>query len=249
VNRLSGTVSRRDVLRSLAAAGLLAASAGTLSACGTGRHGLAADSAADSAANSAGAASAAASGPVPVPTPGTVVMIIRHGEKPDGSHKGIGPDGQKDKAALTEAGHARADRLVGLFDPAPGALRPGLVRPSALYAANATTGGEGERTRETLAPLAARLGIPVNTTFGKGQESALVAQVLARPAPTLICWQHGEIPAIVAAFGHLSPTPPYKWPGKRFDMVWTLTASATGWTFAQVPELVMPSDRTTVIAD
>jgi hypothetical protein len=219
-------IGRRAVLRAIASGLLLAASTAALSACGRGRDSVVA--------------------PRPA-APGTLVMIIRHGEKPDGSDKGIGPDGKTDKASLTARGYARAARLADLFAPdgAPG--RQGLRRPVRLYAANANDEGEGKRTRETIAPLAARLGLAVNTSFGKGQESELVESVLAGPGPTLICWQHGEIPAIATAFGRVTPTPPSGWPGDRFDVIWTLTASASGWFFAQIPELIMPGDRAKTI--
>jgi hypothetical protein len=90
----------------------------------------------------------------------------------------------------------------------------------------------------------------VDTTFGKGQEDALVAKVVSEPGPTLICWQHGEIPAIAEAFGAVgpvTPAPPSAWPGMRYDVIWTLTATATGWTFGQQPELLLPGDENSVI--
>lgn len=49
--------------------------------------------------------------------PAGIVMIIRHGEKPHGSQRGIDPSGKRDKASLTPAGYARAQRLVDLFAP------------------------------------------------------------------------------------------------------------------------------------
>lgn len=233
---LRSSLTRRATLRAIATGSVLVTSTVVLSACGAGRDTFVGGS--------------APATPTPrTPAPGTLVMIIRHGEKPDDSHKGIGPDGKKDKASLTEQGYARAARLADLFGPTQGPLRPGLRRPTQLYAADATTEGEGKRTRETITPLATRLGLPVNTSFGKGQEDALVASVLSQPGPTLICWQHGEIPAIAAAFGRAVPAPPGHWPGHRFDMVWTLTSSPAGWSFAQVPELIMPGDKADPIGD
>jgi hypothetical protein len=32
-------------------------------------------------------------------------------------------------------------------------------------------------------------------------------------------------------------------------MVWTLTSSPAGWSFAQVPELIMPGDKADPIGD
>jgi broad specificity phosphatase PhoE len=179
--------------------------------------------------------------------PGTLVMIIRHGEKPDASHPGVDADGNPDDSSLTEVGWTRAHRLVDLFDPPQTPPRPGLGRPTAIYAASANDNGDGTRTRETVKPLADKLGIPVNTDFGKGDENALVEDVTAQPGPTLISWQHGEIPTIAAAFPSVTPTPPSQWPDNRFDVIWTLTKTADGWHFAQMPELALPQDQTSVI--
>jgi len=179
--------------------------------------------------------------------PGTLVMVIRHGEKPDGSHPGVDAQGKKDDSSLTETGWERANRLVGLFDPVPGPPRPGLATPKVIYAAGANDAGEGLRPRETVMPLVARLGVTTNTEYGAGEEKKLVEQVITQPGPTLISWQHSGIPDIARAFPSVTPKPPSDWPDDRFDLVWTFTRTADGWRFAQVPELVMPGDQDTVI--
>jgi len=179
-------------------------------------------------------------------------MIIRHGEKPDKSSPLPGVDINGNPAgtgSLTEIGWSRARRLVDVFDPQGRSPRPGLARPVSIYAAGANEGGSGERARETITPLAQRLRIAVDTSFGKGDEDALASKLTAQPGPTLICWQHGEIPAIVEAFGSVSPTPPATWPNDRFDEIWTLTATAHGWSFAQIPEMVLPGDQSQPISD
>ena len=174
-------------------------------------------------------------------------MVIRHGEKPDGSHPGVDAQGNEDDSSLTAVGWQRAERLADLFDPPSGPPRAGLARPAAIYAAGANDVGEGLRPRETVAPLAQRLGIAVNTDYGKGDEEKLVDQVIAEPGPVLICWQHGELPGIAAAFPDVTPTPPKDWPDDRFDVVWTFTKTPDGWHFAQIPELVLPQDQADVI--
>jgi broad specificity phosphatase PhoE len=175
------------------------------------------------------------------------VMIIRHAEKPDGSQPGIDAAGNEDDSSLTEIGWDRANALVGLFDPAEGSPRQGLARPTAIYAAGVTDSGEGQRTRETVAPLADALGITVNTDFGRDDEKALAKHVIDQPGPVLISWQHGGIPAIVEAFPHVRPDPPSEWPDDRFDVIWILTRTGDGWRFSQMPELVLPQDDSGVI--
>jgi hypothetical protein len=180
------------------------------------------------------------------PPTGTVIMIIRHGEKPDEDVSplpGINDQGQPDDSSLTSVGWDRARKLVDLFDPSRGDVKPGLARPKVIYAAKATDEGAGQRTRETVAPLAQKMGTPVNLNYGKGQEEQLVRDAMKQTGPVLISWQHGEIPAITEALGPITPTPPQEWPDQRFDMVWTLTKTDAGWNFAQVPEMVLPGDQ------
>jgi hypothetical protein len=90
---------------------------------------------------------------------GTLVMVIRHGEKPDGSGTGIdarGVDarGEENDHASTRTGWERAYRLVDLFDPDTGPPRPALARPAATHAAGPNENGEGLRTRDTVMPPA-----------------------------------------------------------------------------------------------
>jgi broad specificity phosphatase PhoE len=172
-----------------------------------------------------------------------LVMVIRHGEKPDDSHPGVDAQGKEDDSSLTETGWERANRLADLFDPASGSLRPGLATPKAIYAAGANDEGEGLRPRQTVMPLVARLGLTMNTSYGAGDEKKLVQRVITQPGPTLISWQHGGIPDIAKAFPAVTPKPPSDWPDDRFDIVWTFTKTADGWQFAQVPELVLPGDQ------
>ena len=181
--------------------------------------------------------------------PGTLVMVIRHGEKPDGSHPGVDAQGNEDDSSLTEIGWERANRLVDLFDPNPGPPRPGLGTPKAIYAAGENDDGEGLRPRETVMPLVAHLGLTMNTDYGAGDEKKLVKEVSTLPGPTLISWQHGGIPDIAKAFPSVTPKPPSDWPDDRFDVVWTFTRTVDGWRFAQVPELVLPGDLDTAIED
>jgi broad specificity phosphatase PhoE len=134
-------------------------------------------------------------------------MVIRHGEKPDDSNPGVDAQGNEDDSSLTQIGWNRAHRLVDLFDPAQGPPRPGLARPKAIYAAGANDNGEGARTRETVKPLADQLGVPVNASFGKGDEEALVEHVISQPGPTLISWQHGRDPRHRRGLPSVTPTP------------------------------------------
>ena len=63
----------------------------------------------------------------------------------------------------------------------------------------------------------------------------------------MISWQHGEIPDIAAALPGVTPQPPSDWPDDTFDVIWTLTKTADGRHFAELPELVLPQDRAETI--
>jgi hypothetical protein len=188
-------------------------------------------------------------GTTPTPAPsGPTIMVIRHGEKPSGSTKGYtAPTGGKeDSHSLTLQGWARAAAFVSVFKTA---LRPGLSTPSVIYAADGPVAGE--RMRQTASLLAAALGLKVNLSFDKGQEAALAKALKALPAGTqaLVVWEHSRIPAIGKALGKVSPKPPSAYPSDRFDVCWTYTADGKGgWTFAQVLEAALPSDRGYVVS-
>jgi broad specificity phosphatase PhoE len=222
-------------MRTVIAIVALAVSA-ALSACGTGTG----DGTGTGAAPATSAPGLAPAGVAPQ----DVVMLIRHAEKPDGELPGVDADGNEDDSSLTEVGWQRAHLLVDLFDPAQGAPRAGLARPAAIYAAGVTDDGEGQRTRETVAPLADRLGIPVDTEYGRGQEKKLVDRVVDEQGPVLISWQHGGITEIADAFPSVKPKPPSEWPDDRFDVIWTFTRTDDGWRFAQIPEDLLPGDST-----
>ncbi|MDH6126392.1 hypothetical protein [Kitasatospora sp. GP82] len=200
----------------------------------------------------------AAEAPVPTATPSsapsavpartgtgdTTVMIIRHGEKPDGSHPGLDENGRGDGHSLTDRGWQRARALPQLFDPAGRKpLTAGLVRPARIYAATDQGPHAGaHRMRQTVTPLAAHLGLTVDTTYAESQEAALATAAVSVPGPVLICWEHSRIPAIVNALGASHTGVPGTWPD-RFDLVWVFTRTGGTWSFRQVSQQLLDGDR------
>jgi len=173
-----------------------------------------------------------------------IVMVIRHGEKPGKSGTapaGIDLRGAVDTHSLTERGWTRAAYLADLFGPQSPA---GLPTPTVIYASgNGRGSGEGTRPRETVGPLAAALNLPIDTTFSRGQETALATDAAQQAGPVLICWQHESIPAIGAAFAP-EPNPPGVWPDDRYDLIWLFTADTDGWRFQQLDQRLLPGDAT-----
>ena len=175
-------------------------------------------------------------------------MLIRHAEKPAGEPGAIGVTeaGTASAGSLTVAGWTRAGALVALFAPSHGTPPPGLSRPTAIWAAS-PRGDLGQRPQETVTPLAARLGMAVDTHFGKGQETDLATALISGHGVALVAWQHEEIPVIVAHLGSITPLPPAQWSADRFDMVWVFARTSTGWAFSQVPQLLLAGDRADII--
>ncbi|MET9486250.1 hypothetical protein [Nocardia sp. NPDC006630] len=230
-------MGRRMNRRSMLAVGALAGLVPVLDACGgKGKHPKA----------------VAPTTPAPLTGPGAdIVMIIRHGEKPEGSGSpyGITADGDHDAESLTVRGWTRAGALIGLFDPRtadgkPAAFRPGLSRPATIFGADPGSGGS-KRPVETVTPLAEALGLTVDQRFKKGQEAQLAAGLAHATGPVLLSWEHENIGEIIAHLGPISPNPPASWPGSRFDMVYVFTRAGNGWAFTQVPQLLLSGDAPT----
>jgi hypothetical protein len=69
----------------------------------------------------------------------------------------------------------------------------------------------------------------------------------------LICWEHDHIPALASSL----PTVPgtgiaQKWPGDRFDVVWTFTpvpgSTPAQYAFGQIPQQLLSGDTGTTIS-
>src|SRR4051812_8901395 len=109
-------------------------------------------------------------------------MLLRHAEKPlgDGPPHGVTVDGILDPESLTPRGWQRAGALVGLFVPdLPEGRGPRLPTPTHLFASQIGPGSRSARPRETLLPLAQRLGLAVDSRFRKEELAELAAAVRA----------------------------------------------------------------------
>jgi hypothetical protein len=141
------------------------------------------------------------------------IILIRHAEKPVAS----------DNPHLSEAGVQRATRLVSFVTNNPTMAAYGL--PVAVFATKTTKHDNGQRTQETVAPLARALHLPVQTPYLGKDYAALAKLILENPAyagkTVLICWNHEVIPALAVALG-VMPKPP-KWKGSVFDLVYVIS--------------------------
>jgi len=180
----------------------------------------------------------------------TKIMIIRHGEKPsdDGSIRGVDQHGGHDPDELIVRGWQRAGALVRLFAPPKGAFSDhALATPKNIFACGPNDHAKSVRSVHTVQTLAQFLNKNVDQTAQKGEEKKLAKAAISVQGPVLIAWEHEAIPDIVAAISDQDHLCPKKWPDSRFDVVWVLDKSASGWSFAQAPQMVLPGDRAELI--
>jgi hypothetical protein len=150
--------------------------------------------------------------PFPVPPPAHIILI-RHAEKPADSTD----------PHLSPAGVKRAEQLVSFITTDPAMTKLGV--PIAVFATQTTRHDDGQRTQETVAPLARSLKLPVQTPYLGKDYAALARLILTNPAfagkTVIICWNHEAIPQLAAALG-VTPEPP-KWKASVFDLVYVIS--------------------------
>lgn len=146
---------------------------------------------------------------------GTTVLIVRHAEKPE---KGDG---------LTPTGEARAKLYVQYFEPFH---EDGLdVKVDCLF-----SGADSENSRRprlTLEPLSKATGMKIDSTIGTKDPAGLVALLRHQRGcgNPLVAWRHGQIPALLEAFGaSASLVPGGKWPDETYDWVIVLGFDGDG---------------------
>jgi len=157
----------------------------------------------------------------------TRVVLLRHAER-QSIFDGDSP--------LAEAGRRRADALVPLLAG---------YHPAVLYTSDL------RRTRQTLAPTAAQLGL-IPFVRPKDGSAALAAEILRdqRGRTVVVCWHHDLMKKVVRALGVKGPVP--HWSLDSYDRIWIVTIPAQGEArlveqkqqLAVVAnEVVQPADR------
>jgi broad specificity phosphatase PhoE len=177
----------------------------------------------------------------------TKIMIIRHAERPseDDSVVGVTMEGKKEPEELTVRGWQRAGAMIRFFAPAGGHFAdPHLASPDIIFASKVEHHSPSYRAQHTVKPLADFLHKQVVLTHAKGEEKALVDDAIAANGTVLIAWEHEAIPEMGNMIVGNNTTCPQKWHGSRFDLVWVFDRprGSGGWTFAEVPQLLLPGD-------
>lgn len=108
--------------------------------------------------------------------PATVV-VVRHAEK---------AEGPKGDPTLSEVGHTRAAALANLLSAS---------QPTALWATHL------QRTQQTLAPLAAHTGLPVQTLPADNTAGLIETLRTRRDRLAVVAGHSNTVPEIVAGLG------------------------------------------------
>ena len=163
-----------------------------------------------------------------------VVLIIRHAEDADSGH-GISPGGQ---------GRAEAYKKYFLnFSVDSKRLEPNVV-----FAAKDSQ--KSHRPRLTVEPFAKAANLKIDTGFGNNQSADLAAELRANdPGKViLICWRHGNIPALLRSLGAKPKRflPNGKWPDSTYNWVIMLSFDQDGRLILsksrQIKEHLIPGD-------
>ncbi len=175
--------------------------------------------------------------------PPSLIMFIRHGEKPGkdgGAPLGVTPEGAADIHSLLVRGWIRAGALVRFF----GSAHDGIETPDVIFAASAgdAASPHGKRASQTVTPLSLARGIRLDTRFEVGSESGVAAKILQQDGAVLVCWEHHNIPLIVAALG-IDDAAAASWPDDRFDLIWLFTSSQPGsYSFTAMNQSLLEGD-------
>ena len=133
----------------------------------------------------------------------TTVVLLRHAER-QSLFDGDSP--------LAGAGERRAQALVPLLSG---------FNPAVLYVSGL------KRTQQTLAPVAAKLGV-APLVRAKGGSKALAAEILRdhRGRTVLVCWHHDLMKKLVRGLGVKGPVP--YWSLDTYDRLWIVRVPAAG---------------------
>jgi hypothetical protein len=137
----------------------------------------------------------------------SVVLIIRHAEDADSGH-GISPHGQ-----------GRAEAYKNYF--LNFSVDSKRLEPDVVFAAQDSK--KSHRPRLTVEPFAKTANLKIDSRFGNNQSNELAADLLANQQGKviLICWRHGNIPALLRALGAKPKRflPNGKWPDSVYNWV------------------------------
>lgn len=149
----------------------------------------------------------------------TTVVLLRHAERASLFDE---------DSPLSEAGYRRAQALVPLLE---------AFHPAVLFASNRV------RTQQTLAPLAAKLGMQP-TIRSKDESAALATEILKahRGQTVLVCWHHDLMKKLAKGLGVPGPIP--YWSFTTYDRFWVVRIPAHGEATLEAQGMALPAQAT-----
>jgi hypothetical protein len=164
----------------------------------------------------------------------SVILIIRHAENPPNGH-GLSPRGE-------ERAKAYIDYFLN-FTVDSKRLEPNAV----VVAADSK---HSHRPRLTVQPFAKAANLTIDSRFANKQPADLAAALRAsyQGKVILICWHHGQIPAVLRALGADPATllPGGKWPRDVYDWVIMVSFDENGHLIPdrtkRISEHLLPGD-------
>ena len=146
----------------------------------------------------------------------SVVLIIRHAEDAGSGH-GLSPRGQE-----------RAEAYKNYFQNFT--VESKRRKPDAVLVA--ADSKQSHRPRLTVEPFAKAAKLPIDSRFGNKQPTDLADELRAnhQGKVLLICWHHGQIPALLRALGAAPERllPNGKWPKAVYDWVIVVSYDENG---------------------
>ena len=144
------------------------------------------------------------------------VLIIRHAEDAGSGH-GLSPRGQE-----------RAEAYKNYFQNFT--VDSTRRKPDAVLVA--ADSKQSHRPRLTVEPFAKAAKLPIDSRFGNKQPTGLADELRAnhQGKVLLICWHHGQIPALLRALGAAPERllPNGKWPKAVYDWVIVVSYDENG---------------------
>jgi broad specificity phosphatase PhoE len=163
-----------------------------------------------------------------------VVLIIRHAEDAGSGH-GLSPRGEE-----------RAEAYKNYF--LNFTIDSKRREPDVVLVAKDSK--QSHRPRLTVEPFAKAAKLPIDSTIGNKQPADLAAELRAnhQGKVVLVCWHHGQIPALLRALGAEPETllPNGKWPKTVYDWVIMVSFDENGRLIPEssrrISEHLLPGD-------
>jgi broad specificity phosphatase PhoE len=143
------------------------------------------------------------------------ILLMRHAEK----------IGDPMDPHLSPEGYARAAKLADYIPVTFGI-------PQFLFATSISK--HSIRPIETIEPLAAKIGVSIDSTYADQDYGALASQLLSEPryvgagSLIVVCWHHGNIPSMARALRARLGSFPDPWDSRVFNQILVMTYAGDG---------------------